>query len=167
MAELTQHERLQPSLLDRLTDEHPDETTEHRDRRFLTKKRLKDAVLRDLGWLLNTQRYTTMKSLEGYPEIENSVINFGIRDLAGASAAGIDVGELEREIKQAILDFEPRILRRTLEVKAFSNRDEMSASAITLEIIGDIWGQPAPFHMMLKTELDLDTGAVSISDLTG
>ncbi|MCY2964699.1 MAG: type VI secretion system baseplate subunit TssE, partial [Planctomycetota bacterium] len=36
MAELTSQERLQPSLLDRLTDDAPDQKSESRERRVLS-----------------------------------------------------------------------------------------------------------------------------------
>jgi len=41
MAELTPKERLQPSLLDRLTDEEPDRRQESRDKRILSPAKLK------------------------------------------------------------------------------------------------------------------------------
>ena len=57
MAELTAQERLQPSLLDRLVDNAPDEKRESDDKRTLTKQALRQAVLRDLGWLFNATGY--------------------------------------------------------------------------------------------------------------
>jgi len=54
MAELAPRERLQPSLLDRLTDDEPDQEVESRERRVLSVRGLREGVLRDLAWLLNT-----------------------------------------------------------------------------------------------------------------
>ena len=54
MAELTPKERLQPSLLDRLTDDAPAEKVESREQRVLSLTKLRQSVNRDLGWLLNT-----------------------------------------------------------------------------------------------------------------
>ena len=53
MAELTTQERLQPSLLDRLTDDEPGSRSEGRDKRVMSMRQLRAAVLRDLEWLLN------------------------------------------------------------------------------------------------------------------
>ena len=53
MPELTPQERLQPALLDRLTDDQPDTQQEPRERRVLSKAKLRQAVLRDLAWLFN------------------------------------------------------------------------------------------------------------------
>jgi type VI secretion system protein ImpF len=56
MAELTPKDRLQPSLLDRLTDEEPDQPQESREKRVLSLNRLRESVLRDLAWLFNASR---------------------------------------------------------------------------------------------------------------
>ena len=42
MAELTTQERLQPSLLDRLTDDEPGKHEESRDKRVITANRLRE-----------------------------------------------------------------------------------------------------------------------------
>ena len=47
-------ERLQPSLLDRLTDDDATNAAESREARVIDIRRLRDIVQRDLSWLLNT-----------------------------------------------------------------------------------------------------------------
>jgi len=44
VAELTAQERLQPSLLDRLTDDEPDQSQESREKRVLLMSRLAGSV---------------------------------------------------------------------------------------------------------------------------
>ena len=44
MAELTQQERLQPCLLDRLTDDAPEKTQESRDQRVVSLRRLREVT---------------------------------------------------------------------------------------------------------------------------
>ena len=63
MAELLQSERLQPSLLDRLTDEEPLANNESREQRVLSSRQLRLSVLRDLRWLLNTTGIDNMVDL--------------------------------------------------------------------------------------------------------
>ena len=67
MAELLSQERLQPSLLDRLTDDEPLQHQESRERRVLSITKLREVVLRDLAWLLNTSRLGDPASLADYP----------------------------------------------------------------------------------------------------
>ena len=42
-------DRLQPALLDRLTDDDPESTVESADSRVINRNRLRDLVLRDLA----------------------------------------------------------------------------------------------------------------------
>ena len=55
--------RLQPSLLDRLTDDEPHKSVESNDKRVLNKSQLRQCVLRDLAWLLNTSNTESDLSL--------------------------------------------------------------------------------------------------------
>ena len=55
MADKTLTERLQPSLLDRLTDLEPEAKTESRDSRVINIRRLREIIRRDLAWLLERQ----------------------------------------------------------------------------------------------------------------
>ena len=49
MATLRAQDRLQPALLDRLTDDDPSARTETADARVINRNRLRELVLRDLG----------------------------------------------------------------------------------------------------------------------
>lgn len=165
MAELTPNERLQPSLLDRLTDRNPKGEKESREERVLSVRQLRKSVLRDLEWLLNTGRLETTEDLSAYPEIRHSVLNYGIPDLAGSTASGMDVYQLEQTLRQVILDFEPRIMPHTLRVQITRDDKEMSTNSITFEIEGEIWGQPLPEHLYLKTVLDLELGVFQFPEM--
>src|SRR5262245_66121892 len=91
MAEqLTPQERLQPALLDRLTDEEPDKKQELREHRVLSKARLRQAVLRDLAWLFNATRFERGDELAHLPDVRRSVINFGLPAHAGQTASSLE-----------------------------------------------------------------------------
>jgi type VI secretion system protein ImpF len=167
MAELTPKERLQPSLLVRLTDDKPQEKMESRDKRVLSLPKLRESVIRDLKWLLNTVHLASIVNLDDYTEVAHSVLNYGLPDLSGKSVSGTDVETLERRLRQAIWDYEPRILRESLQVRIALSEDEMSYNAIRFMIEGMLWAHPMPLQLYLKTEVDLDTGSVSIEDVSG
>ena len=164
MAELTAQERLQPSLLDRLTDTDRESSTESRERRVLSVQRLKTGVLRDLAWLLNTGHLETTEDLDGYPEVRQSVLNYGMPDLSGLTAAGTDTARLEKAVRKAIVEFEPRINGRSLKVKINVDRNNMSRNALIFRIEGELWAQPTPLALFLKTELDLESGSVTVTE---
>ena len=167
MAEqLTPQERLQPALLDRLTDDEPDKKLEPREHRVLSKTRMRQAVLRDLAWLFNATKLESGAGMERFPFARRSVINYGLPALSGQTASTVEIQDLERDLRQAILDFEPRILPQTLAVRAIV---EISAldhhNVIGIEIHGQLWAQPVPIELLIRTEIDLETGKVQIADL--
>ena len=155
MADLFPKERLQPSLLDRLSDDEPYKKVESRDKRILSFQRLKRSVVRDIEWLLNAGSLETTQDLKDYPQVKRSVLNYGIPDLTGTTASNVDATTLERMLRQRILDFEPRLLPRSLKVRV-TNKDEHNT--IIIEIEGELWSQPVPERLYLKTILDLELG---------
>lgn len=167
MAELTSQERLQPSLLDRLTDDDPDNSRESRDKRVLNLRRLREGVIRDLSWLLNTSNLDSIEDLEEYPEVADSVLNYGMPHLSGSTASSVIVGTIEKQIKEAIVKFEPRILQNTVRVRLSVDDKEFSHNAMRMEIHGELWAQPVPERLFLRTDVDLETGDVTISDHAG
>ena len=164
MAELTPQERLQPALLDRLTDDERGQTAESRDQRVLSVQRLRAALLRDLAWLLNTGHLATVEDLEDYPEVARSALNYGIPDLTGLTIAGADTAGIEKAVRQAILDFEPRIAPQSLHVSVQAKSDGIARSAMVFRIEGELWAKPSPQTLYLKTEVDLETGNVTVSE---
>jgi type VI secretion system protein ImpF len=160
VTEIATRDRLQPSLLDRLTDDDPTNPKESADKRVLSLTQLKASVLRDLAWLLNTTSLLDADATLHTPA-GTSVVNFGLPALAGNSASNVDLSALEALIHQAIATFEPRILRHTLRVRARATA-EMNHNALSFEIEGDLWAQPVPLRLMLQTDLDLETGHVRV-----
>lgn len=164
MAELTLRERLQPSLLDRLTDNDPRKTQETFEQRVLSLARLRESVLRDLTWLLNAHSYESVSDLTSYPQVARSVLNYGIPDLTGRTAAGVDIRAVERLLLEAIWSFEPRILRNTVKVKLVVDEARMNHNAMVFDIEGELWAQPVPLQIYFRTELDLEAGAARVID---
>ena len=98
MGQWSLKDRLQPSLLDRLTDFRPDKKRESSSQQVLSQKQFKDAVIRDLGWLLNSVSMDSVFDLSAYPEVKNSVLNYGLPDISGHTASSIDSSDLEKRL---------------------------------------------------------------------
>jgi type VI secretion system protein ImpF len=166
MADATPQERLQPALLDRLADNEPEKKLEPREARVMNKAQLREAVLRDLAWLFNTTKLDSHQDFIGFDLAERSVINFGLPALSGETASTLDVIELERSIKQAIIDFEPRIAPSSLQVEALVTDLQLDRhNVISVQIRGELWAYPVPLELLLRTDVDLETGQVEIRDL--
>lgn len=164
MGQWSLKERLQPSLLDRLTNLHPEKSKESTAQQSMSQKEFKDAVIRDLGWLLNSVSLDVCVDLEAYPEVARSVLNFGLPDISGHTTSTIDVRSVENSVKRAIRQFEPRIIRNSLQVKVHSNPSDMSHNSLVFEIEGAVFGQPSPFQIVLRSELNLECGEFSVTE---
>jgi len=154
-------ERIQPCLLDRLTDENPEAVKESRNERVISVKRYRESVLRDLIWLFNAKAHIDQDGLEEFPEAARSVLNFGTRDLCGLISSSLDLGALEQEIAEAMRRLEPRINPGSLAVTAVSGSEKF-ANGIAIEIRGDLWAYPIPEQLYIRTEIDLDTGKYTV-----
>jgi type VI secretion system protein ImpF len=162
MAELIPIEKLQPCLLDRLTDDEPGKQQESRSQRVVSNQRYRQGVLRDLDWLFNSQGYLRLEGMESfqlkdYPEAYRSVINYGARQLCGLTAPDMD--RLQEELEEALQVFEPRIIARNLKIHTNIERN-----IVTFEVEGELWANPLPEHLHLKTTVDLETGQCLLGD---
>jgi type VI secretion system protein ImpF len=159
--------RLQPSLLDRLTDDQPGERVEAEEQRVMSKAQLRHAVLRDLAALFNAIQPLGAQA-EDYPLLPESVLQFGLPPLSGRLASTLDVTVLEALIRQAITRFEPRILPESLQVRALEATSVLDThNVIEFEIRGELWSHPVPLEVLLRTQLDLEAGQVEVRDAAG
>ena len=164
--QLLPQDRLQPALLDRLTDEEPDKTQEPLEARILSKSRMRQSVLRDLAWLFNATRLDAVADLANLQEVRRSVVNYGLPSLSGHTASSLDMTDLARAVRETILMFEPRILPATLQVRTMLEGGDLDHhNVIGVEIHGELWAQPVPLEFLVRTEFDLETGKVLVADL--
>ena len=157
MPGLSQRDRLLPSLLDRLRGRED-------DRGLFSEHRLRESVKRDLAWLLNTTNFEATQDLSGHPEVARSVINFGMPSLAGHTLSTVNTADLEAGLRQAIVDFEPRLVRSSVRIRLVKNQTQMNHNALSFTISADMWAQPLPLHILLRTQLDLESGHVEVLD---
>jgi type VI secretion system protein ImpF len=163
MVEVGARDALQPALLDRLTDHYPTRKVEGRDERVLSRAQLRASVLRDLTWLFNSTNLASSVDLTAHPLAAQSTLNYGLTALAGNPVAGLELGEVEQILKDAILRFEPRILPRTLTVRGIPAKDAMGHhNILSLEITGELWSQPYPVELLIKTDMDLESGEIRL-----
>src|SRR5262245_35804394 len=163
---LPPQERLQPALLDRLTDDEPDKQVEPRENRVLSKRKLRESVLRDLGWLFNSTQFGSRDALARVPHVRTSVVNFGLPAMSGEVASSLDITDLARAIREAILTYEPRIIASTLAIETLLEGGNLDHhNVIGVKIHGQLWAQPVPLEFLVRTDFDLETGSVRITDL--
>jgi type VI secretion system protein ImpF len=155
-------ERLQPSLLDRLTDNAPEETKESRSDRVIDIRRLREIVQRDLSFLLNTYNNSIEIDPDLYPNAARSVLSYGVQDIAGGYATGDRVENTRTSFRRAIECFEPRIRQGSVDVRLRLKEGEETTPTVSFDIRADMWAEPVPMELYLRTDVDLTTGDVNI-----
>jgi type VI secretion system protein ImpF len=163
LAALTPKEKLQPSLLDRLTDTRPDVRINNAGVRVLSVDELREGVRRDLAALFNATALETVQDLTDYPNVRRSTVNFGMPDMSGKTASGVDLKELERSLARAIHEFEPRLMDDTVKVSS-EVYDAKTHNTMIATIEAELWSQPLPQKLLLRTELDLENGEVKLQE---
>lgn len=164
MAETIPRDRLYPSLLDRLIDEDPTRKTEARDNRAFSTARLRESVLRDLNWLFNATQNSD--DLAEYPEVRRSVVNYGLPAVSGRPASSLDLIELSRALREALVTFEPRLVPHTVRVFA-EPRSEASHNVISFRMEAQLWAQPIPLEIFMRTDMDLESGQTRVVEASG
>lgn len=175
MADGLLEERLQPSLLDRLTDDDPGSPAETRDERAIDSRRLRQILRRDLGWLLNSTNLWRMRlesdphdqplPCEIFPNVAASTLNFGVDEVAGLTSTSRRAALIEGALETAIRRFEPRILPGSLSI-TLSGVAKKQESLVTFDIRADMWAEPIPQDLYLRSEVDLTTGALRLEVAT-
>jgi type VI secretion system protein ImpF len=134
----------------------------------MSRTRLRQAVLRDLAWLLNATNIESEVSLASFPAVKSSVVNFGVEALSGRRVTEIDWQDLEIAIRDAIVAFEPRVLPGTIEVRGITAPSSMDHhNVLSFEIRGQLWSIPYPLELLLRSNLDLESGQVVLLEHVG
>ena len=157
MARAKPPEILRPSLFDRLagtpTAKRADGTTGLRE--------IQGAVTRDLEWLLNTRCWWP-GDLDELELGSRSLLAYGLPDLTGYSwTSEEDSRTVARKIEEAIRMFEPRLLPRSIKV-ALLGRESASDFRIRMRIDATLHVEPYTERVAFDTEVDLDTGQMSV-----
>lgn len=164
MPELTSKDRLQPALLDRLTDHAPLSRSESSTLRIVSRAQLRQSVLRDLRWLFNSIRHPADPDAALPPLTAASVLNFGLPNWTGLTVSGLSAARIANDIAQAILHFEPRILADSLRVTPLPKQTGHGHPTLPFLIEGLLWAQPYPEPLYYRAELDLEDSEFRLSD---
>ena len=166
ISRIARSNRLTPSLLDRLTDQQPQQKHDPVTSVGVGKREYRASVLRDISWLLNTTNSDTAIDFTNLTQVKKSVLNFGVIALSGQYLVDDDRTLIAQSISQTLLSYEPRILPTSLQVKALPMNDCCAArNQLSLEIKGQLWAAPYPIEFLLRSHIDLEIGLVQLTDI--
>ena len=155
--------QLMPTLFDRLRDDAPSQAREAPADYAVTPARMRDIIQRDLAYLLNTTNAEDMIDRLRFPAAACSTVNFGVPSLAGSYLSERKWSDIERIIRRAIADYEPRLMPETVRVaplmKAGSGEDY---NVLVFEISAMIALKPYPLELTVQSSVDLETNRMSL-----
>jgi type VI secretion system protein ImpF len=137
-------------------------SSEPAEKRYLSSRRLRECVCRDLAILLNSTSLDATTDLSSLPHVQSSVLNYGMPSLAGRASALVDLRQIARTVEAVIRQFEPRLVQ--VRVTPEPNRDAGEEHEIALRIEAELWGQPVPQHLVLRTRISTESGDVHVAD---
>jgi type VI secretion system protein ImpF len=141
----------QQSLIDRLIDRDPMSSSEPRMTYAQSVSEFKEAVRRDVEWLLNTRR-TPEPAPESMTELQRSLHDYGLPDITSLSADSPEVRmQLARRIEEAITLFEPRLAGVKITV---TDTGEGGTRQLRFLIEGMLRMEPNPEQVAYDTVLD-------------
>ncbi len=150
------------SLLDRLSNRSNDQVAEATiSRGELTATDMRESIVRNLTWILETTYMEESVDLSRWPNVRNSVLNFGVPEFTGLLVSDVDCFTIEQKIGKAIRLFEPRLFKETLEVKMISDEMVMERRSLKLLICGDCFDGAAQHHIRVTAELDPESGRIT------
>ena len=121
---------------------------------------LRATVRRELGWLLNTTNFASLVDLDPYPQVKSSVLNYGVPAMSGRSITQRAILQRARDIRAALLNFEPRLAPDALTVEPSDNVER--ENSITFVIRGDVVSAVKALPVTLRTDVEIDSAAVTV-----
>ena len=143
------------SVLDRLIDLEPENRMENPLSRSQSVRLLKNAVRRDLEWLLNSRRICDPPD-EGLKELNRSTYTYGLPDLSTLTMAATgDRNKLVRQILATINMFEPRLANVRL---VLVETPDSAKKDVRLRVEAMLRMDPVPEPIIFDTVIELKSG---------
>jgi type VI secretion system protein ImpF len=157
MARIDDDVRIQLSVLDRLIDFEPQATSEPLASRSKSLRQLKQALKRDLEWLLNTRR--TFSVPEELSDLADSLLAYGLPDFSTMSVrSSEDQNDLVHALETTLKRFEPRLEDVVITLAASSPLER----ALRFRIDGRLKVDPVPEPVTFDTMLVLGSGNFAV-----
>jgi len=154
--------QLLPSLLDRLLDDHPEESREPAWRDVQVVRVLKASLCRDLQNLLNAHRLLAVIP-EAYAELKTSLLNYGLPDLQSMEVReDHDLGLLCRLIEESIQVFEPRLQGVRVRPVIDAEGRKLIDRRVRFEIEAVLVVEPLREPVLFSSLLDVSSGEFAV-----
>ena len=158
----------QKALLERVVMLEQQRRFESREQRVMSLERLKQSVLRDLSWLLNTEYFEAVHSLEALPrgQIERAQLWYSLdrRPDDHRSRRLRCVAASPRPCATRSFASSRASIRTASWCVPMPTRSRWMAVRSTFEIEAELLAEPAPLRLLLTSVVDLENGHASLAE---
>lgn len=131
----------------------------------ISERALLSEVRHDLQALLNTTNLNSTQDLSAYPEVASSIINYGLPDLSTHAVDSARIDVLAKQIREAIIRFEPRMDPATLEIHP-EQIDQDGVFKVRFHIKAILRCDPIRISSEFVADLDRAFGRLKIVEAT-
>lgn len=140
-------------------------TARSRQRRVgLSEDDLKASLRNDLSDLMTTVRLDAVVPLDDVPHVKASIVNYGFRDFSGITLAELRSPIVSADIRQALIDHEPRLIAETVTVALATDETEVHRRQ-TITVSAEMMGDPVDVAVDFDAQVDVGGGKLKMSDL--
>ncbi|MDH5179561.1 MAG: type VI secretion system baseplate subunit TssE [Gammaproteobacteria bacterium] len=162
MARIDKKKMLRPSILDRLLVDDPHIQTDRDPGQHQRLAQLRNSVRRDLENLMNS-RYRIIEPPEDFEQLEHSLLNYGLPDLATVNIIDQEKRKVFTSKLETILrQFEPRF--KSVKVSYLENKDTTDRT-LRFRIDATLYADPAPEIVVFDSALEPVTRTVSVKEI--
>ena len=149
--------RINLSVLDRLVDFEPEVKSEPPSSRSKALRQVKQALKRDIEWLLNTRR--VLEVPDALPLLAGSLLAYGLPDFTNMSVkSAADQHDLTRALEATLKRFEPRLE----DIVVSAAKASVLERAFRFKIEARLRIDPVPEPISFDTTLQLGSGNFAV-----
>lgn len=130
----------------------------------VTENAIRREVSRDLETLLNTVNLESIEDLEDCEHVRRSILNYGLPDVTHRTIDEAGVTDVVAEIEDALIRFEPRLLKETIRVRRDEEAD-IAQLIVRFIVRADMFSDPLKVPVEFFADVQMDSGKVLISRL--
>jgi len=161
MARVDKKKNLRASVLDRLIDDDPKSNVETETSKHQKLRDLRNSVKRDLENLLNT-RYRIVSPAEELDELQVSILNYGLADLATINTTDVAKRKaFTRNLESLLRTYEPRFKSVTVTPQNVNESDDRT---LRFRIDATIYADPSPEVVVFDSVMEPVSRSVNVKE---
>jgi type VI secretion system protein ImpF len=131
-------------------------------RRGLSEAEIRQSVMESLVDIVNTIDLQSIIEMSDLDYASKSIVNYGIYDVSHLTSEDAGVDAIEQNMIAALLCFEPRIRRDSLQITREARFDDVTQKLL-LSVYAEVSYQPLDIPLEFVAEIDLGSSKIIVS----